>query len=405
MSDLVLFDPPAFSPELLDQAALGLGRALTSGFSQGINRISIKGSRFRLNQGGQEVHVLVEPTLDVVIVGATENVSRTYYKEKYTGESGVRPTCWSRSGVTPEANVTERQSANCESCPQNVKGSAKTDNGKQSKACSYHKRVVVVAPDELTEDTQTLYVLNVNSISIFGDGKPTQGLYSLSGYGKYLSQPRQGFPNGIPPACIVTRLAIDMDSSVPMLNFSVGTEAGRASFLTQAQAEAAIRLSKSEAVRRLVDLGTDELMGAEAGQTQTDEKPKAAAKQTKVESPPPPPPSKTWQDVAREAGADDDDIELIAAAGGPHSEKGAKRWAKIVGDAPAPGGQEAEKPKAVEKPKAAAPAPVSTEAPAKKNPFGASKPAPAAQAAKPAATGISAEVGSKLAEKMAAFDD
>ena len=53
---VILFESAHVPAALLDQAALGLGKALTGGMGLGINRISIKGSRFRINQAGQEVH-------------------------------------------------------------------------------------------------------------------------------------------------------------------------------------------------------------------------------------------------------------------------------------------------------------------------------------------------------------
>ena len=72
---------PAFAQsgrgaDLNKEAAAGTG-------GEGINRISLKQSRFRLIVGGEQVSVIQEPHMDVVIVRANPGVSRAYYTKKY----------------------------------------------------------------------------------------------------------------------------------------------------------------------------------------------------------------------------------------------------------------------------------------------------------------------------------
>jgi hypothetical protein len=284
---------------------------------------------------------------------------------------------------------------------------------------------VVVAPNQLgSGEAPEAYALDVNALSLFGDGLPNQNKFSLSGYGRYLSTPRGGFPGGISPGVVVTRLSLDSNSSVPKLFFGVATnDAGRASFLNESQVLEVMALAKTEAVTRLVEASTDELVSA--GIPENPEPAFAPAPApVAVTSPPPPPPPKapTWQEAAAENGADEDDIELIEAAGGPYTEKGRKRWDKVVDvDPPEQAAAPTEKPKKAkikpevaaepetEKPKKANPfgatsAPAPAEAPKKGNPFGAA-PAPATASAPAKPAGVSAEVGAKLANKLSAFDD
>lgn len=427
---VVFDDAPNLPSILLSQDALGLGKALTGGLGAGVNRISLKGNRFRLVQAGQEVAVLEQSSLDVVIVGSTNSVSRIYYKDKYNGQDKVKPTCWSADGAKPDNSVPgdQRQASACASCPQNIKGSAVGDNGVQSRACAFRKRIVVIAPNQLgTGDTPEAYALDVNALSLFGDGLPNQNKYSLGGYGKFLGTPRTGFPAGIPPAAVITRLTLDSNSSVPKLFFGVATnEASKAAFLNSEQINEVIAIAKSEAVTRLVNATTEELVAGSDAALDVPESKAAQVAPTPAPVAPPPPPPKvaTWQEVALENGADDDDVELIEAAGGPYSEKGRKRWDKVVDDVEPPvQAAPAEKPK---KAKAATPkteavdvevkevkkanpfggtTPVAAPVEAKKaNPFsGTAAPATASAPAKP--QGGSVDVGAKLADKLSAFDD
>lgn len=433
-NQVVLFDAPQLPAILLNQAALALGKDLVGGLGSGVNRISLKGNRFRLVQAGQEIAVLEQSTLDVVIIGSTPSVSRIYYKDKYNGIDKVKPTCWSKDGIKPDNSVPAdaKQSVACASCHQNIKGSAVGDNGVQSRACAFRKRIVVVAPSQLgTGEAPEAYALDVNALSLFGDGDPGRNHYGLGGYGKFLSTPRTGFPSGIPPIAVITRLSLDSNSSVPKLFFGVSTnEGGRAAFLNEHQINEAIALSKTEAVIRLVDASTDELLTPEASETAPVASPARApvAAPAAPVAPPPPPKVATWQEVAEENGADEDDIELIEAAGGPYTEKGYKRWGQVVTGVEPPANASAPAAPAVDKPKRAkaakAPmadgpvdveakpaknpfgAPVLATAPAevKKNPFGAAPaPAPASAPAKP--QGVTAAVGAKLADALSGFDD
>lgn len=183
-----------------------LSQSLASGIGGGgesIPRISIKGARFRIIEGGTET-VLDSTSLDVVIVGANPRLSKTWYAKAWTPEAEPSsPDCFSLDGVGPDSQATLPQHDLCASCPQNAWGSKITPQGKQIKACSDLKRLAVVAADDPTGPT---YLLAVTPAALAG----------LSQYHKDLSV------RGIPAEIVRTKVSFDTNASFPKLAFSFG---------------------------------------------------------------------------------------------------------------------------------------------------------------------------------------
>lgn len=189
----------------------GVGKALMEGVGGAFNRIGLKGNRFRMIVGGQELTVRDENYVDVVIVGAAPGTQRLYYDTKYgNGEEKTPPTCYSRDGKTPSEDVTNKQSSRCDICPQNQVGSAFTDNGKKTRACSFFRRLVVWV---VGDDPDRVFTLDVKAMGLFGDSKQATNQFSLSDYAKWCSA------RGIDPSTLVTRISFDTDESVPKLLF------------------------------------------------------------------------------------------------------------------------------------------------------------------------------------------
>jgi len=215
-TQLAVFDglqlPVEFNAELFANAQSllgGLGGA-------SINKMSIRGTVFRLNKAGQEL-VIEQPHVDVAVIGASPHVGRKYYAGAYNPESKDGPTCFSKDGVSPSEKSSVKQSAKCATCPQNQLGSGKPVGTKQTRACTFSKRIIVTAHGDEGGDA---YALDVNALSLFGEGKKEQNKFTLSEYGKVLATPRPGYPNGVPPIAMVTRMSFDRDSSVPKLFFT-----------------------------------------------------------------------------------------------------------------------------------------------------------------------------------------
>ena len=205
-----------------------LAQSLAGGIGSGeaTARISIKGSRFRIVEGGTET-VLDSTSLDIVVVGANPRLSKSWYAKAWTPESEpASPDCFSMDGVSPDASSAEPQNDLCASCPQNAWGSKITPQGKQIKACSDQKRLAVVSADD---PTGPVYLLSVTPAALQG----------LSKYQKELSL------RGIPAEIVRTRVSFDTDASFPKLKFDFG------GFLDEVTQQEVDRLFGTEEVRQI----------------------------------------------------------------------------------------------------------------------------------------------------------
>lgn len=182
-----------------------LGQALAGGISGGSDfpRISLKGARFRIVEGGAET-VLDSTTIDVIIVGANPRLSKTWYAKQWTPDSEPSaPDCYSLDGVRPHPESSNKQNDLCASCPQNAWGSKVTPMGQEIKACADKKRLAVVAADD---PTGSIYLLEVTPAALKG----------LNTYHKELSM------RGIAAEIVRTRLSFDTNASFPKLQFGFG---------------------------------------------------------------------------------------------------------------------------------------------------------------------------------------
>lgn len=139
---------PAHLAALVNNTALqSINQDAVKGISSGAwPRISIKGSRFRLQDPqGQEI-VVPDYFLDVVIVAVnTHGLSKIFYGGAYDpAGDGTAPDCYSDNGVAPSIRATKPQCGTCAACPHNVWGSKITPSGAQVKACADIKKVAVL---------------------------------------------------------------------------------------------------------------------------------------------------------------------------------------------------------------------------------------------------------------------
>lgn len=174
------------------------------GGSGGMKRISIRGSVFRMMVNGEEIAKNESRSMNVVIVNGTKYVSRKFYAGSYTPGESAPPDCWSNDGMTPDASIEAPQHANCEGCPQNIKGSGVGD----SRACRFEKRIAVVLADDIKG---SVYQLILPSKSYFGKGD--QDHMPFEQYAKYVAS--QGYNINM----IVTEMKFDSDSDNPKLVF------------------------------------------------------------------------------------------------------------------------------------------------------------------------------------------
>jgi len=182
-----------------------LTQSLAGGLSQGggFPKISIKSSRFRIQEGDAET-VLDTLTLDVVIVGANPKLSKTWYAKAWSQDSEPQaPECFSLDGVSPDPQSTDPQNDLCASCPHNAWGSKIGPSGQQLKACSDRKRLAVVAADD---PSGPVYLLEVTPAA-------------LKGLNQYQNELRM---RGIPAEVVKTKVSFDPSASFPKLAFGFG---------------------------------------------------------------------------------------------------------------------------------------------------------------------------------------
>jgi hypothetical protein len=230
MSEITLFNQDL--PDYLKDVQLDdITRALVG--NGGSKRISLRGGKFRMVVNGEEILTSNSESLNVVIVNAAKDVSRTFYAGAYNPKADATPPdCWSNDGVTPDASVEEAQHHNCAECPQNVKGSGAGGG----RACRHFRRVAVALADDVGGD---VYQLQLASKSIFGKGDLNHMPFEQ--YAKYVGS--QGYNLN----SLNTELRFDPDSDTAKLFFKP------LKFLAKDQWEVSVKQGQSPAAKKAIE--------------------------------------------------------------------------------------------------------------------------------------------------------
>ena len=210
MNQVVKFD--ASVPAFLQNAGfLALNQKAAAGLSSGApTRISFRGSRFYfVAADGAETPLPDNApagsnslSLDVIVVDASEHVSKFYYDKAYDPNSDdSAPACYSDNGVGPSSRASKPQSLLCGNCPKNVWGSKVTPQGSQVKACSDVKKIVVVPVSNIDGPAYML-------------GIPGASLKTWSAAVAALSS------RGVPIPAIVMQLGFEQGAEYPKLTFT-----------------------------------------------------------------------------------------------------------------------------------------------------------------------------------------
>lgn len=191
----------------LNDSALG---GINSG---GFPSISIKGSKFHILDKSADPPVqtimamfngspMPAPYLDAVVIAANPALSKKFYEGKFDPDAEDKsPTCSSEDGIRPDAHITNPVNAACATCPKNAWGSKINEaNGKEGKACSDFKRLVIVPSDNLEFKAMAL------------DVTPA----AIKEYGAYV---RTLSARNVPIIGVITRLTFDTTASFPKLQF------------------------------------------------------------------------------------------------------------------------------------------------------------------------------------------
>lgn len=231
------------------QAAGPVQKEFSGGVQSGFPVVSYRGKVWRVKQGGEEQVYTDEngdaiQFVDAVLVRSNENLSKTYYKGKYSeGDSG-KPECWSSDGIRPEQDVPNPVNALCAGCPMNAWGSRVTDEGKKMKACQDVRRVAIMLSHELeaiVAGKKTVEEADVMLLRI-----PPATLNPLKDYAERVLAPK-----GAAPYMLVTRLGFDTQASYPKLTFK------GARWLSEAEFGVISDLRESEVVKRVINTSAE----------------------------------------------------------------------------------------------------------------------------------------------------
>lgn len=229
MSEITLFQSNNLPDYLKDVELDDLTKALAGNTST--KRISIRGSVFRLMVAGEEIAKNENRAMNVVIVNGGRDIARQFYAGKYVAGETAAPDCWSNDGKAPDASLESPQSATCEGCPQNIKGSGQGD----SRACRFQQRLAVVLADDIKGD---VYQLTLPSTSIFGRGDSDKMPFQQ--YAKYVGSQGKSINT------LVTEMRLDSDSDTPKLTFKP------IRFLTREEWEVATEKGNSAAAKAAI---------------------------------------------------------------------------------------------------------------------------------------------------------
>lgn len=181
------------------------------GASAQVDKISIRGGRFRIAQVGMDEVALSQLHLDGVIVYANPNVNHAFYTKAYNkDELDQAPDCASSNGYGPDAGVKSPQSQQCATCPQAIWGSKISPAGKKIKACSESQLIGFIPIDPTTNN----FFMVDGEPKVFRISVPAGSLKNLGSYAKTLAQ--RGFPLEI----VLTRITFDESADGQRLVFA-----------------------------------------------------------------------------------------------------------------------------------------------------------------------------------------
>lgn len=243
-----------------------ISSAMTSGIASGtgpsFKRISTRNSRFRIRDGANET-VLPSDTLRAVIVGASPNITKLFYKKydpKAEGED-KKPDCFSNDGIRPDKHAADPQAQQCATCPQNAWGSKISDAGGKMKACADQKRLAVISADDHSENPE-VYLFQVTPSALTG----------FREYGDMLAS------KGLPAELVVTEISFDPKVSHPKAVFKFG------GFVEEGQVPTIDKIVGSDIVKEIVG---DVSVAAEVVEAPKPKQPAVTVKAEPVYVPPP----------------------------------------------------------------------------------------------------------------------
>jgi hypothetical protein len=211
---------------------------LLEGVRAGMNVLKYAQGSWTMVPSGAAPMALPTSYIDVCIVRAAPTKSKTFYP-KFDPTQKVRPTCWSNDAVTPASGVPNPISPSCLTCKNDVFGSRTNDLGGKAKACTDYRRIAVMFPDDLLNDTIGPMLFRV----------PAASLVPLQNYSKTLNNNL-----GATSYQVITRIQRDPTSPTQRLMFIPQRP------LNREEALAVLKFREDQRVTRIT--GEDEYLSA-----------------------------------------------------------------------------------------------------------------------------------------------
>ena len=212
--------------------------------------LTFRGKTWRVRVGGEETVLTrrnsdgeAEPTpvVKVVVLNVNQKRSRIFYAGAYVEGTNASPACWSSDGERPDKDVKEPCATTCASCPNSVKGSKITPQGKEVTACGTVKRLVVVPSAKMD---MTPLLLKVPQTSMWDKNNAeaeAKGYYAWDQYVDFLRA--RGVKH---TASVVTKVKFDSSVAYPKLLFTAER------WLDEVEAQAVVPLVNSDEVVKLM---------------------------------------------------------------------------------------------------------------------------------------------------------
>jgi hypothetical protein len=272
-------------PDVVRQAMEGqqgrpsdeLGAGITSGFAI----VSLRGKVWRIKHRGEERNLVARDpqghdvprySLEIVLVKASENIAKIYYKDGYTEGSTAPPDCWSANGRVPDPAapaLRERKTGpTCVGCWANAWGSrVNNTNGSKGKACADSKRLAIVP----VEDIDNEFYGGPMLLRV-----PPASLGDLKAYADKLNA------MGFPYYAVATRVSFDMAAEFPKLIF------GAIRVLNADEAMKVLKLRGNPALNQPMDARLERILDAPLEHVETDGVDQSHLQQQVFEQPPVP---------------------------------------------------------------------------------------------------------------------
>lgn len=200
---------------------------------------------FKRVVNGEQIGKAIRGEFNAIIVDMLAKPSLEYYASAYDPDAkGTAPDCYSHLGDKPEANVTNRQSANCATCEHRIDGSGQNGKGK---ACRVKRKIALLLEDDASGD---VYQFNVPAKSLFGKGDGNSFPYEA--YCRYL------VANNSSPDRVVTKIAYNLDAETMELNFTATR------FINEAELALVEAAQANPATRRLIQISAAAADGSAA---------------------------------------------------------------------------------------------------------------------------------------------